>query len=257
MKPFREWDFTLEKYGTLCKVIRSSDYSVFTVADYHVDRELFDSGNSVILRHDVDRRPENAVEMSRIEAALGIRATYYFRAKKHTFKPKIITEIADLGHEIGYHYECLSDAHGNMEEAIADFEKKLAWFRELVPVRTICMHGSPLSKWDNRDLWSEYDFGNYGIIGEPYLSIDHGDVVYLSDTGRNWDCNSHNVRDRVRSGIRVEMQSTADLLEALATKQYGKLHILCHPERWAANIPTFVAQLIKDSLTNLVKWTLR
>ena len=41
------------------------------------------------------------------------------------------------------------------ELAICDFERNLRRFRKLYPVKTICMHGSPLSKWDNRDLWIE------------------------------------------------------------------------------------------------------
>ena len=39
------------------------------------------------------------------------------------------------------------------ELAICDFGRNLEKFRKFYPVKTICMHGSPLSKWDNRDLW--------------------------------------------------------------------------------------------------------
>jgi len=48
--------------------------------------------------------------------------------------------------------------------AICDFERNLEKLRELYPVKTICMHGSPLSKWDNRDLWKRYNYRDYGII---------------------------------------------------------------------------------------------
>ena len=40
--------------------------------------------------------------MARKEAEMGITATYYFRTHDDVFKPDIIREIADLGHEIGY-----------------------------------------------------------------------------------------------------------------------------------------------------------
>ena len=62
------------------------------------------------------------------------------------------------------------------ELAIEDFERNLEKFREFYPVKTICMHGSPLSKWDNRDLWKRYDYRDYGIIAEPYF-IGIGDIL--------------------------------------------------------------------------------
>ena len=55
-------------------------------------------------------------------------------------------KIPDLGHEVGYHYEVLSKANGNYERAIKLFEQELSKFRKIVDVKTICMHGSPLSR---------------------------------------------------------------------------------------------------------------
>ncbi len=43
----------------------------------------------VILRHDVDRRPEMALEMAGMEKDMGIRATYYFRMMPGVFEPGI------------------------------------------------------------------------------------------------------------------------------------------------------------------------
>jgi len=42
------------------------------------------------------------LKMARKEAEMGITAIYYFRTHDDVFKPDIIREIADLGHEIGY-----------------------------------------------------------------------------------------------------------------------------------------------------------
>ena len=57
----------------------------------------------------------------------------------------------------------------------------------LSPVKTICMHGSPLSKWDNRDLWKRYNYRDFGIIAEPYFDLDFDEVFYITDTGRSWN----------------------------------------------------------------------
>jgi len=62
----------------------------------------------ILLRHDVDRKPEKALMMVEIERELGISGTYYFRTTKEVFK-------AEIMHEIGYHYEVLDKAKGNFD----------------------------------------------------------------------------------------------------------------------------------------------
>ena len=87
------------------------------------------------------------------------------------------------------------------EFAIDDFQLNLEKLRKLYPVKTICMHGSPLSKWDNKDLWKKYDYRDYGIIAEPYFDVDFDEVFYLTDTGRRWDGYSVSMRGRLNSEI--------------------------------------------------------
>ncbi len=86
-----------------------------------------------------------------------------------------------------------------LEMAITSFRENLAKLRRVVPIETICMHGSPLSKYDNRMLWEKYDYREFGIIGEPYFDINFEEVLYLTDTGRRWDGDSVNIRDKAES----------------------------------------------------------
>ena len=81
------------------------------------------------------------------------------------------------------------------------------------------MHGSPLSKYDNRDLWKKYDYRDYGIIGEPYFDIDFNEVLYLTDTGRRWNASGSNVRDKVKSKYNYNFKSTFDIISALEKKE--------------------------------------
>jgi hypothetical protein len=89
------------------------------------------------------------------------------------------------------HYE------GRFIKGIADFQKNLEELRKLAPVSTICMHGSPLSKYDSKDLWKHFDYHDFGIIGELYFDVDFKKVFYLTDTGRKWDGDKVSVRDRM------------------------------------------------------------
>ena len=52
--------------------------------------------------------PENSLKTAIIEHELGIVGTYYFRNGPESYDEKIIKQIAELGHEVGYHYENLS-----------------------------------------------------------------------------------------------------------------------------------------------------
>ena len=126
----------------------------------------------------MDKKPENALKMARIEKELGVNATYYFRIVKESFDENIIQKLANIGHEIDYHYEDICLARGNFENAIKLFEQHLKKFRGLYPIKTICMHGSPLSKWDNRLIWEKYNYKDYEILGEPYFDIDFN-TVYI------------------------------------------------------------------------------
>ncbi len=133
------FDFTLEKYEELLQALE--DFEIFTVLSY---LEESPKSDFVILRHDVDRKPLNALRMAEMENRRGIKSTYYFRSTKGVFNPEIIKRIQGLGHEIGYHYETLSKTNGDYEEAIKIFNYQLNDFRKICKVKTIAMHGSPL-----------------------------------------------------------------------------------------------------------------
>lgn len=105
-------DFTLAKYGELCSAIVQSGYAAMSVKDY-LSLSLQPPGKVIILRHDVDRKPENALKMAELERGFDLRATYYFRSTKEVFKAGIMQEIEKTGHEVGYHYEVLDKAKGN------------------------------------------------------------------------------------------------------------------------------------------------
>ena len=151
----------------------------------------------IILRHDVDKKPENSLKFSEIQNQYNIKGTYYFRALPCSWDEKIIEQINSNGHEIGYHYENMDIANGDVKEAYKDFKSNLQRLRKLSIVKTICMHGSPSSKFDNKALWGSYDYKSLDIIGEPYFDTDFSEVFYLTDTGRSWNGGSYSVRDKV------------------------------------------------------------
>lgn len=244
-------DFTLTKFRKLCDVVESSEYDLLTVEECLSGTDK--SEKFIIFRHDVDRKPEKALKMARIEKEYKIPATYYFRLIPNVFAPNIIRSIKKLGHEIGYHYEVLDKANGNFDEAIQIFKEELKEFQKICDVKTICMHGNPLSKWTNKDLWGKYDFEDFGIIGEPYLSIDYNKVLYLTDTGRAWNSSRYSVKDVVQTFNTEKIKSTDDIISLIEKETFEQVCILAHPNRWNDDIGAWLTELMWQNIKNIGK----
>ena len=138
-------DFTQKKYTQLLKVLQQQGFSFQSFQEYieksalpptpritmPYGRQEFGTGSKgeslpsgnlraaqkneknptnkcIVLRHDVDKLPENSLRFAQIQHELGITGSYYFRIVPESFNPKIIEKIAGLGHEIGSHYENLT-----------------------------------------------------------------------------------------------------------------------------------------------------
>jgi hypothetical protein len=257
-------DFTIDIYKKLLHELISQQYLFQTFSDY-----LKNPGERVIiLRHDVDLMPGNSLRFARIQSELGIKGSYYFRAVKESWDEAVIKEIAALGHEVGYHYESLTtvgrrglnSGNGLMESGIEDFLKNLSKLRELVQVETICMHGSPESSYDSKDLWKYYNYTDYKIIGEPYFDIDFKNVFYLTDTGRRWDGHKVSVRDKIdeeqMAWIDKGMlfRSTAEIINALQDRVMPeRIMMTFHPQRWNDKNWFWYKELIMQNIKNPIK----
>jgi len=235
-------DFTLSKYSELLDALKAYGFDELT------------------LRHDVDFKPANSLSTAQMEAEKGLHGIYYFRAVPDSWDEEIIKLIALLGHEIGYHYESLTTCNGDVDKAYEDFCANLERLRALVPVRSICMHGSPRSPFDSKDIWKKYDYTALGIENEPYLDTDFSKVFYLTDTGRRWDGYKVSVRDKipqyqdqwVAQGLTFHF--TDDIIKGLHKGIIPKrLMITVHPQRWNPMGPAWCKELLMQNAKNLVK----
>jgi len=366
------FDFTIKTYKQLIIILTNQDWQFYPFCNF-----LHSLKNKVIiLRHDVDKLPQNALRFAQIEHEMGIKGTYYFRIVPQSFDEKIIKKIAELGHEIGYHYEDLDlvvkrykkqdtrnklkvksspcemrsnfaskiisqgkkskvksknqqqatstpvkyapsshftgqaqypvpstqhpaptvkyapvsqftwQASTQKEDlydlAIESFQKNLEKFRELYPVKTICMHGSPMGRYDNRYLWKKYDYRDFGIIGEPYFDIDFAEVLYLTDTGRRWNGEKVSIWDKEINhkehkpayakasagkgdtevakeslSSKYSFKTTFDIIRAAEKGELpDRIMMTFHPQRWSDKPLPWIRELIMQNLKNVVKRTL-
>ncbi|RPD98002.1 hypothetical protein EGM88_07515 [Aureibaculum marinum] len=245
-------DFTVKKYKELLQALIKAGYTFQTFEEFI----KAPNSKSVILRHDVDLLPYNSLRFAEIQAENNVKGVYYFRAVPESWDEKVIKKIADLGHEIGYHYECLTTCNGDLKKGIADFEKNLIDLRKLAPVSTICMHGSPASKFDSKDLWKVYNYRDFDIIGEPYFDVNFKEVFYLTDTGRRWDGHKVSVRDKVDSNFNLTFHATNDIILNLKNGELpNQIMFTFHPQRWNDEIFKWTKELIMQNIKNIIKKT--
>lgn len=249
-------DFTLDLYQEFLQAALNQEYKLIAFEEYIQDQQQYEK--VMILRHDVDARPENSLKVAQIQHDLGVRGSYYFRILPQSFQPEYITQIRDLGHEIGYHYEDLTLAKGNRKDAIEAFQINLASLRTYYPVKTICMHGSPLSKFDNRLIWQDYNYRDYGIIGEPYFDLDFQKMLYITDTGRSWNNDKVSIRDRVNSDLNYTFKSTLELISAFNKGGLpNQIMQNIHPQRWHDNLLDWNYELVSQNVKNQAKRILK
>jgi hypothetical protein len=245
-------DYSYKIYTLLIETLISEAYDFITFEEY-CDRNIR-PGKFVILRHDVDRLPWNALEMARIENKKNIKASYYFRIVKEAYNEDLIRQIVSLGHEAGYHYEDIDLSNGNIDRAYESYLKNLTHFQKFYPVRTICMHGSPLSKYDNRNVWQKYKYKENGIIGEPYFDIDYNLLFYITDTGRQWNNANISVRDKVNSIHTIKINNTPHLIKLIKQKQLpAQLMINTHPHRWFDQPLPWLREYVLQNIKNVGK----
>lgn len=177
--------FTLDAYREILHAYKFSGIPILPVIDYFLQRNMKEE--FIVLRHDVDRRPKNALRMAEIEHEMGIQSTYYFRVP---FDRNIVSAIAMMSHEIGYHYEVIDKAKGDLSYAKQIFSRELDFLRAYAPINTCSPHGNPLTKWDNKididilDLFADASQISFGF--------------YYTDTGRGKA--DMNIKDFIRRG---------------------------------------------------------
>lgn len=89
-------DFTPNTYKNLLVTLQEEGYAFQSFENFLQTP----AQKAVILRHDIDKLPENALKMATLEHGLGVAASYYFRAVPKSFDEEIIRTISTHGHEI-------------------------------------------------------------------------------------------------------------------------------------------------------------
>jgi hypothetical protein len=244
-------DFTFAAFDAFCR--RIAPLPVFTLAGY-LSTAPAPTPPFVILRADVDYRETRALRLAQIAARCQVRGSFYFRHRVQNgdsalakrirrdvlrqapaFNVEIMQSVANLGHEVGYHFETLDTCRGDFDAAEDLFLTNLAHLRAAgVAIRTVAAHGgrpfAPTYR-HNFDIFSHAPdlFQRARLLGETTISVDFARVVYVSDARWRW-----RRYDAYQPGATGKPTSLRAITDALPSLDAG-LCINFHPHQWFAS----------------------
>jgi hypothetical protein len=193
-----------------------------------VNIKHLDPGSGVILRHDIDGDFPKSHRLAILQNKLGIKATYFVLDTKPYFKDPalfpMLREMQEMGHEIGWHNDALSQWFFNkkpLNEAISEPLEKLRG--EGLNILGTAAHGNRL-KWNfvNWDCWDisqthignpQYSLEQFGLKYESLLTIPH--TYYINDNSKKLSVKG----------------STTPVFEILKQKGY-RILLSLHPQYW-------------------------
>ena len=174
-------NFSYDTYSILLKKITESK-TCLSFGDFKKNRVNYDF---LLLRHDVDYSPELALKMARLEADLGIKATYFILLSSPHYNllnsqfiqfPRKLTK---MGHEVGLHYdvEVFEAFTSKKQIELLKLECELLSSLACKEVKSIAMHNPSTS---GEDIFKKTNFIN------AYADQFTKEISYFSDSCGAW-----------------------------------------------------------------------
>jgi hypothetical protein len=200
-------DFTIDAYAELISVA-AARYRFLHFAEPSAEGEV------ALWRHDIDVSPQRALALARVEAASGVRATYFVQVTSRyysIFEPEVaatLRQIVVLGHDVGLHFDAEVCAH----QTAPDYDRRIAFeARVLEEVAETSVAAFTLHNPTTLVGVSLDEPSRAGLVNGSCSDL-RASYSYCSDSNGLW---------RFRS-----------LAEMLADPSVGRLYALTHPEWW-------------------------
>lgn len=190
--------------------------TVFTFSQ--AETALKTPGAKIFIRHDVDVDSEKAVDMAALEAAKGIKSTYFAITNTPMYSlgdsktSKSLKKIINMGHEVGLHFNPSKKqrVENNLDALDVDMQKQAESLSRVTgqPVHSVSFHMPP------NELWLKGPLRVNGFINaysSDLIAQEEG-ALYLSDSMGRW-----------RDG---------DPLPSVLNNTREKIQLLTHPIWW-------------------------
>lgn len=230
--------FVYKKWDSFCNSLIQKGIQSISAKEVNAQKE-----NYIVLKHDVETDVNKAYLMAKIEHKYGHKGSYYVQAylleKEENIK--MLKEMAEMGHEVSYHYDVLDSNKGDIEKALIEFDKNKNLFEQNgFNLITLCQHGNPVV--ERVGYTSNRDFFRNPLVQEKYPDLSdimvnfkqkhQTDYVYFSDAGRKFkmifDPINNDIVNSDDKNVTYE-----DLNALLKVLEKDKTYIIStHPHRW-------------------------
>ncbi len=248
--------FTYKKWDAFCAKLQKSGYTSIPAC-----RVKPDSGNYLVLKHDVETNVASAYRMAQIEHKYGHCGSYYVQAYllDNAENVKLLQKMQQMGHEISYHYDVMDSCKGDLEAAVTEFEKnRCAFEKNGFTCVTVCQHGNPVVErvgyTSNRDFFRsarvQEQYPNMADIMVNYPEKYETSYLYFSDAGRMFK----RIYDPINNDVvnsddkNIPYKDLNELFDGLS-REDGNI-ISTHPHRWTGSVVKYV---IKSAIFKTVK----
>lgn len=169
-------------------------YEVLTCAEY-VRRKSSNSlsKKTVVNRVDIDYSVKKCEKVGEKFNELGIKASFFVRLHAPEYNPfsfenyRIIKQLIESGHEIGYHSEVIDEAQIWNEPAVDCLKRDIDVFNRIfgIEIEGIASHGG-LTGLNNLDFWKDKTPSQFGLLYEGYDKQPENNIFwesrYVSDS---------------------------------------------------------------------------
>ena len=231
--------FVYKYWEQFCRALREKEITSIPACEVGDTMPFF-----LVLKHDIENNVSKAYKLAEIEHKYGHCGSYYAHAclLEDTKNVELLLKMQALGHEISYHHDVMDSNHGNIDEAMEEFEKNRQRFEALgFHLKTVCQHGNPIVErvgyTSNRDFFRnsrvQAVYPNIADIMVDYKEKFHTDYTYYSDAGRKFNL----IFDPINNDIvkSDDKNTSYEDLNALLIALADKAIISTHPHRWTAS----------------------
>lgn len=176
-------DFTLAAYRKLIERTRA----MYPFAGFEVLEQSAFAGRFCILRHDIDVSPTSALEVARIEADLGVQATYtvlltgpHYNAFEAEVREQL-RQISSLGHALALHLDATWHSIASEAELEKAVEQERKILEHLIGVRV-----KAFSFHNTTEFTLSCRADSYGGLWNAYAGRLQDELSYVSDSNGYW-----------------------------------------------------------------------
>lgn len=224
----------------------------------------------LVLKHDVETDVSKAYVLAKIEQKFHHRGSYYIQAylMQDESNLSILKEMRDMGHEISYHYDVMDSNHGDIDNAVIEFEANKNIFEKYgFQLKTVCQHGNPVVErvgyTSNRDFFRNQSvrdmYSDISDIMVNFKEAHNTDYTYYSDAGRKFKMIFDPINNDIINSDDKNIEYK-DLNALLRGGQIGKGNciISTHPHRWTKSAVVYslkgvVFKIIKAAAKIMMK----